>query len=109
MKTKTSTLALESLLARAVLAAAGCTHYWERPGGAIAAFERESAICIDDAKKSPYGADGMEQIYRACMRARGWRRVEVSVATDNQFRGPEDLDEFANPPAPLGGRRYQTR
>ena len=62
MKTKTSTLALESLLALAVLAAAGCTHYWERPGGAIADFERESAICIDDAKKSPYGTDSMEPI-----------------------------------------------
>ena len=109
MKTKTSTLALESPFAFAVLAAAGCTHYWERPGGAIADFERESAICIDDAKKSPYGADSMEQIYRACMRARGWSRVEVSVANDNQFRGPEDLDEFANPAAPLGGRRYQSR
>jgi hypothetical protein len=36
-------------------------------------------------------------------------RVEVSVANDNQFRGPEDLDEFANPAAPLGGRRYQSR
>jgi hypothetical protein len=51
----------------------------------------------------------MEQIYGACMRTKGWSRVEVSVANDNQFRGPEDLDEFANPPAPLGGRRYQTR
>jgi hypothetical protein len=109
MKTKTRTLVLASLLALAVLAAAGCTHYWEWPGGAIADFERESAICIDDAKKSPYGADSMEQIYRACMRTKGWSRVEVSVANDNQFRGAEDLDEFANPPAPLGGRRYQTR
>jgi hypothetical protein len=43
------------------------------------------------------------------MRARGWKRVEVSVADDNQFRGPEDSEDFATPPPALGGRRYQKR
>ena len=42
-----------------LLSAAGCTHYGEKPGGAISDFERESAACIDDARQSPYGADGM--------------------------------------------------
>jgi hypothetical protein len=43
------------------------------------------------------------------MRARGWKRVEVSVADDHQFRGPEDAEDFANPPPALAGRRYQKR
>jgi len=110
MKTQIRTLASRSLLAAlVVLAATGCTHYWERPGGAITDFDRESAACIDDARESPYGPDGMQQVYRACMRARGWKRVEVSVAEDNQFRGPEDSEDFGNPPPALGGRRYQKR
>ncbi len=103
---------LESLLTFAVLALAGCSHYWERPGGVVTDFERESAACIQDAKESPYGPDSLEPIYRACMRGKGWKRVEVSVANTNQFRGPEDTKDFLLPPPPLGGRRYfqdQTR
>jgi hypothetical protein len=104
---RTKTIALESVLtAVAVLAAAGCTHYWERPGGVIADFERESAACIEDAKQSPYGATSMEPIYRACMRGKDWKRIEVPVADNNQFRGPEDADDFPNPPSPLSGKRY---
>ena len=110
MKTKIGGLAPESLLAALiVLTAAGCTHYWERPGGTVADFERESAACIEDVRQSPFGSDSREQINRACMRARGWKRVEVSVADDNQFRGPEDSEDFATPPPALGGRRYQKR
>jgi hypothetical protein len=72
VRTKTRTFALESLLAAgAVLSAGGCTHYWERPGGVIADFEQVSAVCIDDARKNPYGPDSIEPIYRACMRGKG--------------------------------------
>jgi hypothetical protein len=111
MRTKTRTFALETpLMAVAVLTAGGCTHYWERPGGAIADFERDSAACIDDARKSPYGPDSVEPIYRACMRGKGWKRVEVSVADNNQFRGPEGEGDFLSPPPALGGTRsYQNR
>jgi hypothetical protein len=107
VRTKTRTFALESLLAAgAVLIAGGCTHYWERPGGVIADFEPESAACIDDARKSPYGPDSMEPIYRAGMRGKGWKRVEVSIADSNQFRGPEDEGDFLSPPPALAGKRY---
>jgi hypothetical protein len=95
--------------ALAMLALAGCTHYWERPGGTVTEFERESAACIEEARQDPLVGDAREQIYRACMRARGWNRVEASVGEDNQFRGPEDSDDFSNPPPALGGRRYQKR
>jgi len=107
MWTKTRTLALESVLTVVgVLAVAGCSHYWERPGGSVADFERDSGACIEDAKQSPYGPDGLEAIYRACMRGTGWKRVEVSVADTNQFRGPEDAEDFLKPPSPLSGKRY---
>ena len=57
MRTKTRTLALESLLAAgAVLIAGGCT--------------------------------------------------QVSVADNNQFRGPEGEGDFLSPPPALGGKRY---
>ena len=94
------------LTALVVLIAAGCTHYWERPGGVVADFERESAACIQDARQSPYGPDSLEPIYRACMRDKGWKRIEVSVAENHQFRGPEDTKEFLNPLPPLSGKRY---
>jgi len=86
MRTKTRTFALEALLTAVavVLTAGGCTHYWERPGGAIADFERDSAACVDDARKSPYGP----------------------VADNNQFGGPEGEGDFLNPPPALGGTRY---
>ena len=90
----------------AVLIAAGCTHYWERPGELMADFERESAACIQDARESPYGPDILEPIYRACMRDKGRKRIEASVARTNQLQGPEDAKEFLNPPSPLSGRRY---
>ena len=107
MWTKTRTLALESVLTVVgVLAVAGCSHYWERPGGSVADFERDSGACIEDAKQSPYGPVGLEAIYRACMRGKGWKRVEVSVADTNQFRGPEDAEDFLKPPSPLSGKRY---
>src|SRR5262245_3147153 len=97
------------LAAAALLALSGCTHYWERPGGAVADFERESVACIDESRQGQLNLDGRGQSHRACMRSRGWQRVEVSVADDNQFRGPEDAEDFVNPPAALGGRRYQQR
>jgi hypothetical protein len=48
----------------------------------------------------------MEPIYRACMRGKGWKRIEVSVAENNQFRGPEGEGDFLSPPPALGGKRY---
>jgi hypothetical protein len=81
MKTKIGTLSSESLLAALILVtAAGCTHYWERPGGSIADFERDSAACIEDVRHSPISSGGRKT--------------------------PKN---FANPPPALAGRRYQKR
>jgi len=107
MRTKTRPLAHAWLLTIPLgLAAAGCAHYWERSGGSVEDFQRESAACIEDAKASPYGPSSLEPVYRACMRSKGWKRVEVSVADNNQFRGPEDNADFLQPPSPMSGKRY---
>jgi len=107
MRTKIRPLAHASLLTFAIgLAAAGCAHYWERPGGSVEDFQRDSGACIEDAKASPYGPSSLEPVYRACMRGKGWKRVEVSVADTNQFRGPEDDSDFLRPPSPMSGKRY---
>ena len=107
MRTKSSALAHASLLTFAIgLATAGCAHYWERPGGSVEDFQLESAACIEDAKASPYGPSSLEPVYRACMRGKGWKRVEVSVGDTNQYRGPEDTGDFLRPPSPMSGKRY---
>src|SRR5881628_4243291 len=88
------------------LLATGCgKHYWEARGAdrGLAAFMDDSAICAGEARTAKYGI-GDEEIYRACMKAHGWRRVQTPNPTYAQFRGPEDADEFASPPYPLSER-----
>ena len=49
----------------------------------------------------------MEPIYRTCMRGKGRGSASaVSVADNNQFRGPEGEGDFLSPPPALGGKRY---
>jgi hypothetical protein len=93
---------------------AGCTkHYWESQGRGVEAFTADSSACIEDAMAKDRAAAvaglqsaGRDQIYRRCMRERGWKRVETPVALDHQFRGPEDDEQFVLPPSPLAGTRY---
>lgn len=85
---------------------AGCgKHYWEARGSdrALGDFMDDSANCAAEARMAKYGI-GAEEIYRACMKAHGWRRVQTPDPTSVQFRGPEDTDEFASPPHPLSER-----
>jgi len=97
------------LVSFALIALSGCAHYWERPGAGAEDFVRESSVCVEEAKKMPPIGSAMEQTYRNCMKSRGWRRIEVSVADTNQFRGPEDTEDFFRPLAPLSGTRYPPR
>jgi hypothetical protein len=81
---------------------AGCgKHYWQAERRGVVEFQADSGLCIQEAK-SKY--DVSESIYRGCMRAHGWRRVQAQYPTDLQFRGPEDEDEFLSPPDPLSAR-----
>ena len=89
----------------------GCgKHYWESRGSdrGLFAFRDDSALCIEEAKTAKYGV-GAEEIYRACMKAHGWRRVQTPSPTNAQYRGPEDVDEFASPPWPLSERGATSR
>src|SRR5437867_8435951 len=80
----------------------GCgSHYWQAPGRSVTDFGTDSRQCIQEAT-SKY--DVSEKIYRRCMRAQGWERVETNYPTDRQFRGPEDEEDFFSPPDPLSAR-----
>ena len=86
---------------------AGCgKHYWESPGRGVNEFSVDSTDCIKDAT-GKYGI-ASEGIYRACMKSRGWVRVQSPEPNDRQVRGPEDEDEFASPPNPLSQRGTAT-
>ena len=81
----------------------GCgKHYWQADRRGVVEFQADSGLCIQEAK-SKYGGVS-ESIYRACMRAHGWSRVQTQDPTDLQYRGPEDEDEFLSPPDPLSAR-----
>ena len=80
----------------------GCgMHYWQAADRGVTEFGTDSGLCIEEAK-SKYEVS--ERIYRRCMRAHGWERVQTNYPTNRQFRGPEDEDEFFSPPAPLSKR-----
>jgi|SRR5437870_314303 len=93
------------VLALALLLAGCGKHYWEArsPGRGLGAFMDDSSSCIEDAKAVKYGINA-EEVYRACMKHHGWRRVQTPDPNERQFRGPEDEDEFVWPPPPLSER-----
>lgn len=83
----------------------GCgKHYWQADKRGVPEFQADTGVCIQEAK-TKYGV--AESIYRGCMRAHGWRRVQTQYPTDLQFRGPEDEDDFLSPPDPLSARGPQ--
>jgi hypothetical protein len=92
------------LTAAALLASAGCgVHYWQRPGADVQDFQQDSRNCVTEAKVPRLGIEP-EQMYRVCMRARGWQRVQAGVPERNQFRGPEEVSDFDDPPSPTEGQ-----
>ena len=92
------------LVIASLLLSAGCgAHYWQRSGADVPDFQRDSQGCIADATVARAGIEP-EQVYRACMRGRGWQRVKAGVPESNQFRGPEDVEDFAKPPSPTTGQ-----
>src|SRR5438093_9660191 len=79
---------------------AGCgMHYSEAPRRGVGEFQTDSGQCIQEAKTK---YEVSERIYRRCMRAQGWERIQTNYPSDRQFRGPED--EFFSPPNPLSER-----
>jgi hypothetical protein len=76
---------------------AGCKHYWGKPGGTAEQFEIDSRECLKEssptAQMVAYGVRS-EQIYRGCLRARGWAREEKPANPPplGWYRGVEDWD-----------------
>ena len=66
------------------LAFPGCAqYYWARPNGSGDDFVRENLECARQAAPNPtgvqYGVVFVEEVYRGCLRARGWVREEQWV------------------------------
>jgi len=76
-------------------------HYWESPGRGLSEFQTDNGQCIQDAKTK---YEVSERIYRRCMQAQGWWRIQTNYPSYTQFRGPEDEEEFFSPPNPLNAR-----
>jgi hypothetical protein len=87
-------------LVAGLLTGCGNAFYWQQEGRGQADFERESSVCAGEAQRAPHDAD-MEKVYRACMRAKGWQRVQAATSAPGQFRGPESDEEMTNLPSPL--------
>jgi hypothetical protein len=88
------------------LPVAGCgKFYWQAAGRGI---DRRSTEFIADSNRCTGEATGKyeasERIYRRCMQALGWERVQTNYPTDRQYRGPESEEELFRPPNPLSER-----
>ena len=82
----------------------GCgKHYWQARARGVGEFQTDSGQCIQEAKTK---YEVSERIYRRCMRAQGWERIQTNYPSERQFRGPEDEDEFFSPPNPLSERGF---
>ncbi len=100
-----------TLILLLALSSAGCgKFYWQASGRESGRdpyeFVKDNTTCIADAT-SKYEAS--ERVYRRCMRAHGWERVQTNYPNDRQFRGPESEEDFFRPPDPLGARGDRQR
>lgn len=61
-----------------VIAFAGCAEKrWTKPGATVEDFNRDSHACGQEAQRGVFvGAPVHTRVYRSCMSARGYRRVE---------------------------------
>jgi hypothetical protein len=58
-----------------VVGLSGCgLHYWGKTGASQDEFNRDSAACAKEA--SPQYGIFVEDIYRRCLRERGWARAQ---------------------------------
>ena len=62
----------------AAIAFAGCAEKrWTKPGATVEDFNRDSHACGQEAQRGAFvGAPVNTRVYRSCMFARGYRRVE---------------------------------
>ncbi len=80
----------------AVLAVAGLggcgKFYWGQPGATQEQFVRDNRECVKESAPTPSAADyGIiyDQLYRACLSARGWKREQHMNSPPGWYRGIE--------------------
>src|SRR5207245_8148289 len=76
---------------------AGCgKHYWNKPGASFADFSQDSRECAQENAIYTTGSKSYgivrEDLYRACMRGRGWARAQHQDPPQGWFRGIEGDD-----------------
>lgn len=87
------------------LGLAGCgKHYWYKPGGASADFARDSGECAREnalymSANKDYGIVRTE-LYKACLKSRGWLRAQSHEPPADWFRGIESDDPVRLDPTP---------
>ena len=65
------------------LLVAGCQYYWTKPGATDEQFYRDSYECAAQASQQFKS----ENLYRACLLARGYQRGEHVVRPASSWRG----------------------
>jgi hypothetical protein len=91
-------MSVRILIALTCLIIASCAHgdiYWTKAGASPDGFLNDHKPCFQTATIA-YGV-GSEQVYKRCMRSKGWQRVQGTgsqLPSVPYFRGPEDDDEF---------------
>ncbi len=75
---------------------AGCQLYWTKPGATLADFTTAHQACLREVgvatPDDPASVLVNPEIYKSCLKANGWQRVEDgTVATQSdRFRGIEE-------------------
>lgn len=79
--------------ALAAVSLAGCgKFYWGKPGASQEEFVRDNRECVKDAAPTPSAAEHgiiYDQMYRACLSARGWKREQHATPPPGWYRGIE--------------------
>ena len=70
----------------------GCgKHYWSKPGAADSDFNRDSLECAreNSVQMTPNKDYGLviADLYRMCLKARGWNRLELMCAIPAALSG----------------------
>jgi hypothetical protein len=84
-----------ALVAALATTLTGCQLYWQKPGANLAAFSADHRSCVTTAATALPGEERVLvnlDLYRACLKYRGWKRETGSKFSNppGYFRGLED-------------------
>ena len=80
-------------VALAVVSLGGCgKFYWGKPGASQEEFVRDNRECAREAAPTPSAAEHgivYDEMYRACLLNRGWKREQHTTPPQGWYRGLE--------------------